>query len=92
MKPCTPARFAGARRPEPLRVVYRRIEEIKPAAANPRRHSKKQIRQIVASIEAFGFNGPILIDGSDTIVAGHGRMLAAPSLAGARFQPSASIT
>src|SRR5215469_7694141 len=70
----------GTRGPEPLRVVYRRIDELKPDAANPRRHSKKQIRQIAASIEAFGFNVPILIDGSDKIIAGHGRLVAACQL------------
>lgn len=57
-----PARFAGTGKPEPLKVVYRRIDELKPDAANPRRHSKRQIRQISASIEAFGFNVPILIE------------------------------
>jgi ParB-like chromosome segregation protein Spo0J len=59
--PCSPVLFAGAGRSDPLTVIYRRIEELKPDAANPRRHSKKQIRQIAASIEAFGFNVPILI-------------------------------
>lgn len=74
-----PARLAGAR-PEPLKVVYRRIEELKPDSANPRRHSKRQIRQIAASIEAFGFNVPILIDGNGNVIAGHGRLLAADQL------------
>jgi len=57
-------------------LIYRRVDEIKPDAANPRRHSKKQIRQIAASIEAFGFIVPILIDRDGNIVAGHGRWLA----------------
>jgi len=43
-----------------LRVVYRRIEALKPDPANPRLHSKKQIRQIANSIETFGFNVPVL--------------------------------
>jgi DNA modification methylase len=67
---------AGARRLEPLKLIYRRVDEIKSDAANPRRHSKKQIRQIAASIEAFGFIVPILIDRDGNIVAGHGRWLA----------------
>jgi ParB-like chromosome segregation protein Spo0J len=67
---------AGARRLELLKLIYRRVDEIKPDAANPRRHSKKQIRQIAASIEAFGFIVPILIDRDGNIVAGHGRWLA----------------
>src|SRR5206468_4215718 len=48
--------------------------------ANPRRHSKKQIRQIANSIKAFGFNVPILIDRENNIIAGHGRWLACREL------------
>jgi len=59
-----------------LTVTYRRIEELKPDPANPRRHSKKQIRRIAESIKAFGFNVPILIDRHGNIIAGHGRWLA----------------
>src|SRR5271170_1674172 len=58
-----------------LAVVYRPIDQLKPDPANPRRHSKKQIRQIANSIQAFGFNVPILIDRDGKIVVGHGRWL-----------------
>ena len=75
-----PAPSAGARRPELLKLIHRRIDEIEPDAANPRRHSKKQIRQIAASIEAFGFIVPILIDRDGNIVSGHGRWLAGRDL------------
>ena len=47
---------------------------------NPRRHSLRQIRQIVRSIEAFGFAVPILVDCHNRILAGHGRYLAAQLL------------
>ena len=60
----------------PISVVYRRIEELKPDPANPRRHTKKQIRQIADSIKAFGFNVPILIDRYGNVIVGHGRLLA----------------
>ena len=63
-----------------LTVTYRRIEELKPDPANPRRHSKKQIRQIAESVKAFGFNVPILIDRHGNIIAGHGRWLACRDL------------
>jgi len=63
-----------------LAIVYRRIEALKPDPANPRRHSKKQIRQIANSIETFGFNVPILIDRDDKLVAGPGRLLACSEL------------
>ena len=63
-----------------LSIVYRAIDELKPDPANPRRHSKKQIRQIADSIKAFGFNVPILIDREGNIIAGHGRLLACREL------------
>ena len=63
-----------------LTVTYRRITELKPDPANPRRHSKKQIRQIARSIKAFGFNVPILLDREDNVVAGHGRLAACVEL------------
>jgi DNA modification methylase len=44
---------------------------------NPRKHSRAQIRAIARSIEAFGFNAPILLDRSRQIIAGHGRYEAA---------------
>jgi hypothetical protein len=64
----------------PLAVVWRRIEALRPDPANPRSHSPKQIRQLVRSIGAFGFNVPILVDRTLRIIAGHGRMLAAQEL------------
>jgi DNA modification methylase len=60
--------------------VYRRIDTLKPDPANPRRHTKRQIRQIADSIKTFDFNVPILIDREDKVVAGHGRLLACPLL------------
>lgn len=55
------------------------IEYLDPASlgsrpSNPRTHSKKQIRQIADSIRQFGFTNPVLIDRTDTIIAGHGRV------------------
>ena len=60
-----------------LDIIYRRIAELKPDPANPRRHTKKQIRQIADSIKTFGFNVPILVDRDGKIIAGHGRYDAA---------------
>jgi len=48
--------------------------------ANSRMHSVEQIDQIVASIEAFGFTNPLLIDEHNLIIAGHGRLQAAIQL------------
>ena len=69
-------RHLRPRRSKPLKIIYRSIEDLTPDPANPRRHSKKQIRQIAASIEEFGFVVPILINRDRRIIGGHGRALA----------------
>ena len=53
---------------------------LRPWAKNARTHSKKQIKQIAKSIRTFGFTNPVLIDQTNTILAGHGRVEAAKSL------------
>jgi DNA modification methylase len=53
------------------------LDQLEPDPLNPRKHSREQIRAIARSIEAFGFNAPILIDRNRRIVAGHGRYEAA---------------
>ena len=64
----------------PLAIVHQRIDALKPDPTNPRLHNKKQIRQIANSIEAFGFNVPILVDCDGKVIAGHGRLLACGEL------------
>lgn len=56
------------------------IEKLVPYARNPRTHSDAQVAKIAASIAAFGFNNPILVDTKAGIIAGHGRLLAARKL------------
>jgi DNA modification methylase len=63
-----------------ISIVYRAIDQLKPNPANPRLHSKKQIRQIANSIETFGFNVPVLVDAELNVFAGHGRLLACREL------------
>src|SRR5687767_13102465 len=63
-----------------LRVEYRPVEALIPYARNARTHSDAQVAQIAASIRAFGFTNPILTDGANGIIAGHGRVLAARKL------------
>ena len=55
-------------------------ERLKPYPHNARTHSKKQIRQIAASINAFGWLNPVLADAQEQIIAGHGRVEAAKLL------------
>jgi len=63
-----------------LRVEYLPLRELIPYARNSRTHSDAQVRQIAGSIAEFGFANPILIDQANSIVAGHGRALAAELL------------
>ena len=56
------------------------ISALTPSARNARTHSRKQVKQIAASIEEFGFTNPVLIDDENTILAGHGRIEAAKML------------
>jgi ParB family chromosome partitioning protein len=51
-----------------------------PYARNTRTHSEAQVAQIAGSIREFGFTNPVLIDGENGIIAGHGRVLAAGKL------------
>ncbi len=51
-----------------------------PNPRNARTHTKKQITQIAASINRFGFVVPLVIDDDRNIVAGHGRWAAAAEL------------
>ena len=63
-----------------LNIKIISVENLTPYANNARTHSKKQISQIARSIERLGFNNPILIDGNNQTIAGHGRLLAAKEL------------
>ena len=57
-------------------VQYRPVCDLIPCARNSRNHSEEQISQIAASIREFGFTNPILVDGANGIIAGHGRLAA----------------
>src|SRR5258708_7695530 len=59
-----------------LTVTYRPVGELIPDPRNARTHPKRQIDQIRASIEAFGFTNPVLADPEGHIIAGHGRLQA----------------
>ena len=53
-----------------LAVINLQVSELKPYDRNARTHSKKQIGQVAASIQKFGFNVPILVDEDQTVLAG----------------------
>lgn len=56
------------------------IEELIPYAKNSRTHSDEQVAQLAGSIKEFGFNNPVLVDKDNSIIAGHGRVMAARRL------------
>ncbi|MDX2266449.1 MAG: DNA methyltransferase [Hyphomicrobiales bacterium] len=56
------------------------VAALRPNPRNARTHSRKQIAQIAASIERFGFTNPVLVDEAGVIIAGHGRVAAAKAL------------
>src|ERR1700722_4997128 len=64
----------------PPAVTYRAVGDLIPDPRNARTHPKRQIDQIKASIDAFGFTNPILVDPDGHIIAGHGRLQAARSM------------
>ena len=64
----------------PGRLEFVSLSDLSPDPDNPRSHDREQIRAIARSIQAFGFNAPILIDKGRKIIAGHGRYEAAKHL------------
>jgi len=62
------------------RIERRSVASLIPNARNARMHSEAQVAQIAASIREWGWTTPVLIDTDGTIIAGHGRVLAARML------------
>jgi DNA modification methylase len=73
---------ASVSRPAPSLGAYqvRPVSSLKPYEKNARTHSVEQIEQLTRSIGEFGFTNPLLIDETDRIIAGHGRLQAALAL------------
>lgn len=63
-------------------LSYRLIPtaDLIPYARNSRTHSDAQVVKIASSIREFGFINPVVTDGKNGIVAGHGRVMAAQKL------------
>jgi hypothetical protein len=56
------------------------VSDLIPYARNSRTHSDTQVTKIASSIKEFGFLNPVLVDGANGIIAGHGRVMAAQKL------------
>jgi ParB-like chromosome segregation protein Spo0J len=63
-----------------MKIEYKPTADLIPYARNSRTHTDAQVNQIAASIREFGFRVPVLVSGDNTIIAGHGRVLAALKL------------
>ena len=63
-----------------LEIKYINTHKLIPYVNNSRTHSESQVKQIAASISEFGFTNPILIDEGGSVIAGHGRLVAAELL------------
>jgi len=63
-----------------IKVELRPINVLLPYCRNPRLHDEAQVSQIAASMVEFGWTSPILVDGQNGLIAGHGRLLAARKL------------
>lgn len=64
-----------------MKIEQVKLDALIPYARNSRTHSDAQVAQIAASIKEFGFTNPVLIDETGSIIAGHGRVMAARKLA-----------
>jgi ParB-like chromosome segregation protein Spo0J len=63
-----------------MKIKQVEIEKLIPYVNNSRTHDDAQVAQIAASIKEFGWTNPILTDGDNGIIAGHGRLMAARKL------------
>lgn len=88
---CDEVGFARPGAIVPDRIEEIALDQLKPHPGNPKIHTKKQVRQIADSIEAFGFRGTVLVNASSQILAGHGRVQAA-RLLGMDFVPCLRVT
>jgi len=61
----------------PQTIEHLPIDQVLPYARNSRTHSAAQVAAVVASMREFGFTNPVLIRQDGTIIAGHGRVMAA---------------
>ena len=63
-----------------MKIKMIQVSKLVPYLSNAKKHSDNQICMIAASIKEFGFCNPILTDGDNGMIAGHGRLEAAKKL------------
>jgi DNA modification methylase len=73
----TPMQERGSRK---MRIIDKKVEELKLYDKNARKHPQKQIDVLAENIKKFGFTTPVLISEDNEVIAGHGRLLALKQL------------
>ena len=63
-----------------MKIEKIKVDEIIPYADNAKLHPERQVKQIAASIQEFGFNDPIAIDENNVVIEGNGRLMAIKDL------------
>lgn len=63
-----------------MQIIYKAVEELTPYAKNAKKHDRRQIDNVAASIRQYGWRQPIVIDKDNVVVIGHCRLLAAEKL------------
>lgn len=63
-----------------MKIEIKKIADLKPYLKNTKEHTYDQVTKIAKSIEINGFLQPLIIDKDNTVIAGHGRLLAAQRL------------
>lgn len=63
-----------------MQIEKIKVSEIIPYADNAKLHPEKQVKQIISSINEFGFNDPIAIDENNVVIEGNGRLMAIKEL------------
>ena len=63
-----------------LEITYMKTKDLKPYIRNAKQHPEEQIDQIKLSIAEFGMNDPIAIWKDNTVIEGHGRLIACQEL------------
>ena len=75
--------------PHKSQLIEQDVASLRPYARN---HSRKQVKQIAASIERFGFTNPVLVSDDGDIIAGHGRRVEAAKLLGMKRVPTLALS
>lgn len=63
-----------------MQIIYKAVKDLTPYAKNAKKHDRRQIDNVAASIRQYGWRQPIVIDKDNVVVIGHCRLLAAEKL------------